>query len=127
MLFVVPGHATRLRVDQMQSPASGTLHRPKHVGIRDLVGDERLHVKPCVRAAKKNGPHEKLTPRASSGFFLRPNNVHTGSDCDDCHYDEYDDLERFGVHLSLHYEWNGFLLLHNQRTRAAPVQFRIFT
>jgi len=60
-------------------------------------------------------------------FFLRPNNIHTGSDCDDCHYDEYDDLERFGVHLSLHYEWNGFLLLHNQRTRAAPVQFRIFT
>jgi hypothetical protein len=69
---------------------------------------------PCVRAAKKNGPHEKLTPRASSGFFLRPNNVHTGSDCDDCHYDEYDDLERFRVHLSLHYEWNGFLKSKDQ-------------
>ena len=41
-LFVVPGHATRLRVDQMQSPASGTLHRAKHVGIRHLVGDKAL-------------------------------------------------------------------------------------
>ena len=52
------------------------------------------------------------------GLFLRAHNVHTGHDYDECHHEEYGDLERFRVHLSLHYEWDGYSRAHNYKTSA---------